>query len=136
MNAVVTPAATDRITWSDVTSAAISPSTVGDVLRLDGDDDERRTEHSFGVRRADGDAVALAQLVDPLGPADRDSELVRPTPARAQEAADERLAEPAGAEDRDPSRHRRSTNDAPWLRDGASRARGPSTRGRTSASRG
>ena len=28
MNAVVTPAATDRITCSEVTSAAISPSTV------------------------------------------------------------------------------------------------------------
>ena len=107
-----------------------------DVLRLDGEHDERRARNGRHIVGADGDLVALAQLFDALGAANGDGELVRTTPVRAQEAAQKRLAETPGAEDGDPPGHRRSTNDAPWLCDGAWWAREPSTHARTSASRG
>jgi hypothetical protein len=62
-----------------------------EVLRLHGDDEERRTGDGLLVREGRPDAVPLSQLGDALGtPAGRDH-LVGPSPARAEEAGDQRL---------------------------------------------
>ena len=49
------------------------------------------------------DPMALCQLGDPLGPAPRRDDLVRSPPAGREEADDQRLADPPGAENRDAS---------------------------------
>ena len=136
MNVVVTPAATERITCSEVTSDAISPSTVEMSCGLTATMTSEAPATASTLDEPTAHAVALTQLLDTLGPADGHRELVGAAPARAQETPEERLAEAPGAEDRDPPGHRRPANDVPWLCDGAWQARGPSTRGRTSASRG
>ena len=102
----MTPAATETITCSEVTEAAISASTVEMSCGFTATttSDAPATASTFDEPRID--AVALAQLFDPLRPAHSDREVARLTPARAQEAANERLAEATGAEDRDPISHR------------------------------
>ena len=77
-----------------------------DVLRLDGDDDERGAGRGVVVRERRLDPVAVAQLGDALGPARRRRDLRRLAPARRQQPGDERLADSTGAEDRDLARRR------------------------------
>ena len=75
-----------------------------EVLRLDRDDDERRSRDRLGVRERADDAVPLDQLVDALLPAAGDHDLLRVAPAVGEQAREQRLADLAGAEDRDPPR--------------------------------
>ena len=104
---VVTPAATESSVCSGETDGRDLLEHGVDVLRLDGDDREARAADCLGVRLAGRDAVALAELGSPLGPARGDDEVVGRPPARAQEPTEKRLAQPACADDRDPPLHQR-----------------------------
>ena len=72
-----------------------------EVLRLDGDHDERGAGDRLRVRERRPHAVALLQLAGALLVPDGDDDLAGLPPAAAQEAAQERLADRAGAEDGD-----------------------------------
>src|SRR4029077_13141386 len=72
-----------------------------EVLRLDGDHDERGASDSFGVRERDPNAVALFELARSLLVADGRDDLSRLAPAAAQQPAQERFADRAGAQDGD-----------------------------------
>ena len=110
MRAVGIAAAMESTVCSGRISVPTSPSKPLDVLRLDGDDDERRAGGCIVVRERGVDAVALAELCDALGSAARRGDLRRLAPAGRQEPGDQRLADPARAEDRDLARvdHARS----------------------------
>ena len=104
-----------RLSYQSVESAAATDSSVcsgpsarpdlreqrRSVLRLDRDDHERRTGRRGRVIGLDGRSVALGQLVPALLAARGERQIGRGAPAGLEEAAHERLAEPAGAQDRD-----------------------------------
>ena len=101
MRAVGIAAATESTVCSGVIERADLAEERLDVLGLDGDDDERGAGRRLVVRERRLDAVALAQLGDTLGAACGRGDLARLAPAGREQAGDQRLADPAGAEDRD-----------------------------------
>jgi hypothetical protein len=77
-----------------------------DVLWLDGDDDERGAADGVGIRGGRLDAVARSELGGALLAPARNDDV---GPARGEQAGEQRLADPAPAEDCQPSlRHARS----------------------------
>ena len=56
----------------------------GEVLRLDGDHDDRRVRDGLGVRQRRLDAVPVGELLEPLVPPPGGDDLGRLAPARAQ----------------------------------------------------
>ena len=72
-----------------------------DVLGLHGYDDEGRTRRRLDVVHRRGDAVSLGELDESFRTAARRDDVLRPAPARREEARDQRLADPAGAQHRD-----------------------------------
>ena len=99
--AVGIAAATESTVCSGDEQAADLAEQHVDVLRLDGDHDERRAGDGLGVRERRADAVSLGELRRALLAAAARDDLGRLAPARADEAGDQRLADLPGAEDRD-----------------------------------
>ena len=101
MYAVGIAAATESTVCSVVRAWPISPSSAVDVLRLDRDDDDAGAADGRRVVGGGLDAVALAQLGEPLLLAGGDDDLGRVAPAGAEQAGEQGLADPPAAEDRD-----------------------------------
>ena len=81
----------------------------GEVLRLDGDHDDRRVRDRLGIRQRRLDAVPFRELGKPLLPPPRGDDLGRLAPARAEQPRDQGLADRPRAEDGEaPLFHERS----------------------------
>ena len=72
-----------------------------EVLWLDGDHDEPRAGHGLGVRERALDAVTLDDFLQSFLASSGHRDVARLAPAGAQEPGEQRLADAAGAQDRD-----------------------------------
>ena len=109
IRAVVIAAATESTVCSGCEQVADLAEQRLDVLRLDREHDDVGALDRLGVRGRRLDAVALAQLGGPLlAPRARDDV----GPVGATQPGEQRLADLAGAENRDP--HRRKPTSPAW----------------------
>jgi hypothetical protein len=101
MNAVLTDAATDTSSWLGSSAPRISSSTAGHLLWLHAEHDEPRAAYGVAIRGARRDAELRGEPLGSLAVRGGHGDATGIDAARVDQPAHERLAELAGAEQRD-----------------------------------